>query len=259
VYAKPSIISTVPDWRCGAGTVTLKAKASTGVVRWYSTATTATILKTDTIFTTPSITTTTNYYAGAYNNGCVSTSRSTVTATIRSVPTITSVTNASRVGPGTVNLSASASAGTINWYDTSAGGSSLGTGTSFTTPSLTATKTYYVDATNNSCTTTARTAVTATILPVMIMLGVDDKLAGIEVKYYPNPATDVVNVFVSSLSEKATLCLSDIQGRIIVTREIMPCQTGKTYEIDLSNFEKGLYYLSLKSEHVFKSGKLVKY
>src|ERR1019366_2245309 len=69
----------------------------------------------------------------------------------------------SRCGAGTVTLGATASAGTINWYSASTGSTSLGTGTSFTTPSITATTPYYVDATNNGCTTSARTSVNAAI------------------------------------------------------------------------------------------------
>ena len=78
-------------------------------------------------------------------------------------PTITGTTPGTRCGPGTVTLGATASAGTINWYAAATGGSSLGTGTSFTTPSISTTTTYYVSATNNSCTTPTRTAVVATI------------------------------------------------------------------------------------------------
>jgi len=55
--------------------------------------------------------------------------------------------------------------GTINWYSNSTGGSSLSTGASFTTSGLNQTTTYYVDATANGCTTSSRTAVTATFYP----------------------------------------------------------------------------------------------
>ncbi len=78
-------------------------------------------------------------------------------------PTITTFNSASFCGPGIVTLGASASSGTINWYATSTGGTSLGTGTSFNTPLISTTTTYYVDATENDCTTGTRTAVTATI------------------------------------------------------------------------------------------------
>ncbi|MFN5884805.1 MAG: immunoglobulin domain-containing protein, partial [Bacteroidota bacterium] len=74
-----------------------------------------------------------------------------------------STTPASRFCTGTVTLAATASAGTINWYAAQTGGSSLFTGNSFTTPSISTTTTYFVDATNNGCTTATRTGVTATI------------------------------------------------------------------------------------------------
>ena len=84
--------------------------------------------------------------------------------TVNAVPTITGTTPGSRNGSGTVVLGANSSTGTINWYDSPTGGSSLGTGTSFTTPYLTATTSYYVDAINNGCTTASRTEVVATIV-----------------------------------------------------------------------------------------------
>jgi len=77
-------------------------------------------------------------------------------------PTITSTTSSNRCGTGTLTLTAAASAGTINWYASATGGTSLATGTSFITPSLNSTTTYYVDATLNGC-SSARTAVTATV------------------------------------------------------------------------------------------------
>uniref|UniRef100_UPI0025C2850C Ig-like domain-containing protein n=1 Tax=Flavobacterium sp. UBA6195 TaxID=1946554 RepID=UPI0025C2850C len=56
-------------------------------------------------------------------------------------------TPASRCGTGTVTLGATANAGaTINWYANSTGGTSLGSGTSFTSPSISTTTTYYAAA-----------------------------------------------------------------------------------------------------------------
>ncbi|OFY92969.1 MAG: hypothetical protein A2491_04670 [Bacteroidetes bacterium RIFOXYC12_FULL_35_7] len=86
-----------------------------------------------------------------------------VTGTGLAVPTITGTTPGSVCISGTVNLGATASAGTINWYTASSGGTSQGTGTSFTTPSISSTTTYYVDATDAGCTTASRTTVTATV------------------------------------------------------------------------------------------------
>lgn len=58
-------------------------------------------------------------------------------------------TGASGVGPASFNLSASGTGGSLSWYDMATGGTMLGTGTSFTTPVISTTTTYYVeDATN---------------------------------------------------------------------------------------------------------------
>src|SRR5690606_8414060 len=69
----------------------------------------------------------------------------------------------STCGPGPVTLGATGSSGsTLNWYANATGGTSLGTGTSFTTPSINATRNYYVEATANGC-SSGRTAVVATV------------------------------------------------------------------------------------------------
>jgi hypothetical protein len=59
---------------------------------------------------------------------------------------ITSTAPASRCGAGPLVLGATATSGTIKWYDVPFYGTALGEGVSFTTPSLAVTKTYYVDA-----------------------------------------------------------------------------------------------------------------
>jgi gliding motility-associated-like protein len=84
-------------------------------------------------------------------------------STTITILSITSTTPNSICGPGTVTLQATASAGTINWYDALTGGNLLGTGTSFPTPNLTTTTPYYVDASNGNCPNVLRTEVVATI------------------------------------------------------------------------------------------------
>ncbi|EIA08539.1 ice-binding family protein [Flavobacterium frigoris] len=159
----PYIIKTTPSSRCGSGTLVLNAKASAGTIKWYATATDGLPLGTGASFTTPIISTTTTYYVDATNNGCTSASRTAVLATIKEIPTIIETTPGSRVGSGTVNLGASASAGTINWYTSSIGGTIIGTGTSFITPSISSTTTYYAEATSNGCDSSTRIAVIAAV------------------------------------------------------------------------------------------------
>ncbi len=66
-----------------------------------------------------------------------------VTLTVND-PTVTSTTPGSRCGVGTVNLSATGS--NIKWYDVPTGGTAIGTGPAFTTPTISSTTTFYVSA-----------------------------------------------------------------------------------------------------------------
>ncbi|MDC0002033.1 hypothetical protein OAD76_01860, partial [Flavobacteriaceae bacterium] len=71
---------------------------------------------------------------------------------------------------GTMTFSATVSVGEIYWYDAPIGGNLVETGDTFTTPSLTSSKTYYVAASPEGCATTQRIAVDAIIdtTPVVI-------------------------------------------------------------------------------------------
>ena len=144
---------------CSANSPTVSSLSATGsTILWYSASSGGSSLSTSTALTTA-----THYYATQTVSGCESTTRFDVTATVNTTPSISSSTSNNRCGTGTVSLGANASAGTVNWYEASSNGTLLSTGTSYTTPSISSTTIYYVDATNNSCTTTSRTAVTATI------------------------------------------------------------------------------------------------
>lgn len=156
----PTLTGT-PASRCGAGTLTLSANPSTGTVRWYDAATGGNLLSTGSTFTTPSISSTTTYYAETTSAESCTSTRIPVVATINTVPSITSTTPATRCGAGSATIQAVASAGTLNWYAAVTGGTVLFTGASFS-PSVTGTTTYYVEASNNGC-TSARTAVTVTV------------------------------------------------------------------------------------------------
>ncbi|WP_430965819.1 gliding motility-associated C-terminal domain-containing protein [Spongiimicrobium sp. 2-473A-2-J] len=88
-----------------------------------------------------------------------------VPLTLNFTPTVDSTTEDNRCDIGSMTLEATVSAGgTLNWFDQPTGGINVATGTSFTTPILTTTTIYYVEATANNC-TSARTPVSATINP----------------------------------------------------------------------------------------------
>ncbi len=159
----PSVISAIGGLRCGTGTVNISATASAGIINWFTTPSGGSPIGTGNSFTTPSISVSTIYYAEALNNGCTSASRTMCPADVYPYPTITSTVTDSICSSGSVTISATASVGTLEWYTSSTGGSPIAFGNSYTTPTLSTTTTYYVDATNNGCYASARTPVTVNV------------------------------------------------------------------------------------------------
>lgn len=161
------ITGTTPASRCDTGTVTLQARASSGTVNWYSASSGGTPLATNNSYTTPSISATTTYYVDA---GCT-TSRTAVTATINTIPTVTATnTTVYRCGAGAVTLEATPSVGNINWYSSQTSNTIIGTGTSLTVPNVTQNATYYAEANNNGCVSTNKTPVNIVIYtPPVVM------------------------------------------------------------------------------------------
>ncbi len=83
------------------------------------------------------------FYGWELQEAPCSSPRTEVIAGIAASPT---TNDSSRCGTGTVDLSANGSGvGDLNWYDAAVGGNQVNTGNNFTTPSLGATTTYYVE------------------------------------------------------------------------------------------------------------------
>jgi len=150
----PSITGTVSQTRCGNGSVTLTATATNGTPKWYMTPTGGTPLETSSSFTTPILSQTTTYYVDAFAVGCNGGTRIAVTATINPIPSI-SINPVSPICSGdSAVITATSSSGTINWFANASGGTSIGSGTTFTTPDLNQNTTFYAEAVNNGCTST---------------------------------------------------------------------------------------------------------
>lgn len=108
--------------------------------------------------------------ASTRTNGCIS--KDTVVLTASSQINVPLAGDGSRCGSGRVTITATPSAGeSIDWYSLPSGGSVLGGGTgttSFLTPVLDSSGTYYAGARNliTGCISDSRTAVNAVILPL---------------------------------------------------------------------------------------------
>jgi len=143
---------------CGPISVTLSASSINNIL-WFDAAIGGNQVGAGPTFTTPVLTANTTYYAEAQST-CVSV-RTAVTAFITTINDPVGV-DASNCGPGSMVLSGAA-INTVNWYDVATGGSIIYTGINFTTPVLTVTTIYYVEATDGIC-ISARIPVTATII-----------------------------------------------------------------------------------------------
>jgi hypothetical protein len=95
------------------------------------------------------------YRVRANNSSCSSANTATGNLTTPCAsPTLTGTTPATRCGTGTVTLGATSSAGVVNWYPNNTDLAPLFTGTSFTTPVLSNTTTYYAEPALNNATFT---------------------------------------------------------------------------------------------------------
>ncbi|GAC1306937.1 MAG: hypothetical protein NVSMB24_18000 [Mucilaginibacter sp.] len=162
VMAAPLAPAAAGTTICSGNTATIAATTSSGSFQWYDAATGGTLLASTQAYTTPVLTATTTYYVqNISTNGCAG-SRTAVTVTVTPNPTQPTASGTTICQGTTATLTASAGGGTIEWYDAANGGNKVATGSNFTTPSLSATTTYYVQNTSGQC-SSQRTAVTVNV------------------------------------------------------------------------------------------------
>ncbi|MBL7840584.1 MAG: hypothetical protein JNJ75_10620 [Cyclobacteriaceae bacterium] len=250
VPANPA--SVTPAERCTIGTLTLSATAGANgnSIRWYASPTDGEVTYTGSSFTTPSLSSPVTYYAASYHTttGCVSTGRTAVVASAHPAPSNIIAWNSEPAYiTGTVTFRTFVPLGyafdevipymnfadvdttlfEIKWYATKANAvsntASLKKGIPFTTPTITATTTYYVRAREKStgCYTEVAEAV-ANVIPNIS---------------YANVQTDVIRVFgkktdasLNSLtdSEKLTsIAYLDGVGRVLQQVSVRSSADGK--------------------------------
>ncbi len=107
-------------------------------------------------YTTPTLTTTTYYKVEIKNGAGTLCLQPTITIQV-GIPEVVATASATRCDPGSVTIGATPgpAGATINWYENATGGSPIATGTTFTTPILPVTTTYYAAAAFGYSTVTA--------------------------------------------------------------------------------------------------------
>jgi hypothetical protein len=161
-----SNIVTNSPVRCGDGDVDFTASLAGHTIHWYTGSSGGDAFHIANSLSDHNIPVgTTTYYLEAKNsNGCFSATRKAISGVAYGIPSNPTAGHGSSCGSGTIELSASGSGNgvTYRWYAGQTG-ESISTGVTFTTPTLTSTRDYYVDALSGDGCNSGRTKVTATI------------------------------------------------------------------------------------------------
>ncbi|KRD10149.1 hypothetical protein ASE21_10530 [Flavobacterium sp. Root901] len=253
---------------CSGQTTTLTAALAVGeTVNWYSAATGGTSLASTAAFTTPALTAATTYYVEITRNGCVNSERNPVQVLVDTpvLPVVTAAPSTICNGQtATLTVQAPVVGTTYNWYDAPTGGNLLSTGTSFTTPALTANTDYYVEAVVGNCSTPTRTAVNLTVSPLpavpsfastdviiqsgqTVALAVSNPVAGVGYNWYdvstggiavatnttsytPTPVLTANKTYYVEAVDLTTGCINPVRGviNVIVINNISTCLQAGT-------------------------------
>ncbi|MES2006250.1 MAG: gliding motility-associated C-terminal domain-containing protein [Bacteroidota bacterium] len=165
VQAAPAAPTVAGTAICAGTGTSLVATAPGGTYQWYDAATGGNLLNTGSVYTIPSLNTSSVYYVQTTVGSC-SGARAGVTVTVNPIPSPPASSGGSVCAGNPLTLNANGSGGTYQWYDSNISGNLLSGNSSFTSPVLNNTTVYYVQATVAGC-TSARTAVTATVIPIL--------------------------------------------------------------------------------------------
>lgn len=170
VHPSPTVTVTGGGTICAGQSATISFNF-TGTGPWNYTYTDGTSSFSGTTSSDPyvfAVTTAGTYSVTALSDAnCTGTSfTGSATVVVNALPTVLSATGDTRCGEGTLTLTATPSAGTINWYSAATGGTLyLAASTSFA-PYMSTTATVYAEAVNAGCASATRTAVTGTVNPI---------------------------------------------------------------------------------------------
>ncbi|MBI2274538.1 MAG: gliding motility-associated C-terminal domain-containing protein [Bacteroidetes bacterium] len=149
---------------CTGNTATLTATAPGGTYQWYDAASGGNLLTSTSVFATPALYVSTSYYVQTTVAGCTG-NRSVVNVSVNPAPALPTVLGTTICAGNSSFLTATAPGGNYQWYDAAVGGTQVANNSSFTTPVLNTTTTYYVQTTVAGCTGN-RTAVTVNVTPL---------------------------------------------------------------------------------------------
>jgi len=146
-----SITSTTTATRCGTGTLNLQATSNTGTVNWYASSSGGLPIASGNNFTTPSISSTTTYYAAANFSGCPDISRIPVVANVTPKPVLTYTSPHYMCDEAYTIIDVETSSGIMFWYDSPTSTNTIFLGTHFIVPNIHQNTVFYAEANFSNC------------------------------------------------------------------------------------------------------------
>jgi uncharacterized delta-60 repeat protein len=188
-----------------------------------------------------SINTQTYTTSGTYSvvNGNVT---ETLNLTINTIPTITGNATQSIPSTGTIG-DIVVSPSNVVWYSTQADALSASNSLQNSIP-ITFSNVYYAVANNGTCKST----------PFMVNINTlaNENFELIDLKYFPNPTSNILNI---SYSEMITeILVSNVLGQKLIVEK----NNKNDYNLDLSSLPNATYFVKIKSKEKIKTIKILK-
>src|SRR5690606_7691051 len=83
---------------------------------------------------------------------------------------------------------------------------------------------------------------------------IDESALFSNMKLYPNPASDVINLEISQLKGKATLELTGVDGRLVITKSLSATHD----QLSIAKLPSGIYFIKITTEESTVVRKIVK-
>jgi hypothetical protein len=170
--------------------------------------------------------------------GCITSSACSL-ITVNANPSSPTAPDVSRCGTGVVGLSASGSTGTYNWYSDAAGTILVQSGSSYTTPSLTVSTPYYVNAVNGA--TSCESSLVTVNAIVQSCTGILSSSLDNRTSVYSSNKKLFIHTNAASF-----ISVYNMQGQMIAAQEILSDQDNDS-EMDLGNISLGIYHVCIKT------------
>jgi gliding motility-associated-like protein len=230
----PTITSYPSVDMCNSNSVVLNATASNGIIQWYDVAFGGSPIASGNSFTTPILSTSTNYYIDVFPVGCITATRTPVQIQVNDIPIINIALPTPICVNNSTTISASTTIGVINWYDSSTATTPISSGTSFTTPILNQTTTYYVEGNNNRCLSN-RIPTTISVYPLPIVTNDNAILCENKTLILDAGISNVSYLWSNSETTKQITVSTPGNYTVTVTTFPQNCSSTKTVNVMLLN------------------------